>query len=202
MKKLLQALALGLMVSFVSAQTADEAVATVKKSVETLQADLKKHKSEFNSNPKLVEDALKRDLVPYLDTHVMAQYVLGKNWRKATPKQREEFLDAFQSMLLRTYAKSFLDYTDAKVKIDDPGAVENKKIKVKGSVTANGGTTEFTLSMRYGEGGWKAYDVIVEGLSLVTSYRSSVGSEIDQKGIDAVIDEMRSLNFKGSEQSG
>ncbi len=202
MKKLLQALTLGLMVSFASAQTADEAVATVKKSVETLQADLKTHKSTFNSNPKLIEDALKRDLVPYLDTHVMAQYVLGKNWRKASPQQREEFLDAFQSMLLRTYAKSFLDYTDAEVKIDNPGAVENNKIKVKGSVTANGSTTEFTLSMRYGNGGWKAYDVVVEGLSLVTSYRSSVGSEIDQKGIDAVIDEMRSLNFKGPEQSG
>lgn len=202
MRKTLYALSLGLMLSWASAQTAEDALEAVKVSVQSLLDNLEEHKATFNSDPAKIEADLRKDVVPYFDTRVMGQYVLGKNWRKATPEQRDEFINVFESMLLRTYSRGLLNYTSAIVKYEQPNPVENNKVKIKASVTANGKTVQVMLSMHYRDGKWKVYDVSLDGLSIVTSYRSSVGSEVDQKGLDAVIDEMRSMNSKGQTSEG
>lgn len=197
MRKTLVALLFGLVLSMANAQTAEDALATVKTSVQNLLDNLEEHKATFNSDPGKIEADLRKDVVPYFDTRVMGQYVLGKNWRKATPEQRNEFINVFETMLLRTYSRGLLNYTDATVDYDAPSEVVNNKVKIKAAVTANGKTVQVLLSMHYRDGKWKVYDVSLDGLSIVTSYRSSVGSEIDQKGLDAVIEEIRTMNVKG-----
>lgn len=197
MRKTSVALLFGLVLSMANAQTAEDALATVKTSVQNLLDNLEEHKATFNSDPGKIEADLRKDVVPYFDTRVMGQYVLGKNWRKATPEQRNEFINVFETMLLRTYSRGLLNYTDATVDYDAPSEVVNNKVKIKAAVTANGKTVQVLLSMHYRDGKWKVYDVSLDGLSIVTSYRSSVGSEIDQKGLDAVIEEIRTMNVKG-----
>lgn len=180
------------------AQTADEALATVKQSVAIVLADLKAHKAEYESNPVALNRLIDEKMLPYFDADAMARLVLAKNWKNATPNQRQEFLDEFKQLVMRTYSKSLLDYTDAVVEYGTPTPVKRNRTKIDVTVTnSNGKVYPLTLSMGYRNGQWKGYDVSLDGLSVVTSYRGSIGEEVARRGLQSVIDEIKMKNANG-----
>lgn len=180
------------------AQTAEGALDTVKKSVSIVLDDLKANKASYQKDPAALNRMIDEKMVPYFDIEIMAKYVLGKNWKSATKQQQADFLSEFKQMIMRTYSASLLDYTDAEVTYGEPDEIKKKRTKVKATVVNNAGKRfPLELSMRYKNNKWLGYDVSLDGLSVVTSYRSSVGEEVAQKGIQAVIDEMKVLNAKG-----
>lgn len=180
------------------AQTAEGALDTVKKSVSIVLDDLNANKASYQKDPAALNRMIDEKMVPYFDIEIMAKYVLGKNWKSATKQQQADFLSEFKQMIMRTYSASLLDYTDAEVTYGEPDEIKKKRTKVKATVVNNAGKRfPLELSMRYKNNKWLGYDVSLDGLSVVTSYRSSVGEEVAQKGIQAVIDEMKVLNAKG-----
>lgn len=187
------------LIGTVKAETAENALAMVKESVSVALLDLKANKEKYKTNPAALNHMIDTKMVPYFDTDVMAKYVLGKNWKNATPAQRKAFYDEFKQLIMRTYSNGLLDFSDAKVTYGKPDNIRKNRTKVKVDIVNNSGKDfPLELSLRYKDGQWKGYDVSMDGLSVITSYRSSIGSEVAQKGIQAVIDEIKALNAKGA----
>jgi phospholipid transport system substrate-binding protein len=128
-------------------------------------------------------------LLPHFDTDYAAQLVLAQNWRTATADQRKRFVAALYNALLKTYGGALADFTADRLKIlpfrGDPTATQ---ATVRTVVTrSNGQEIPVDYRLRKTADGWKAFDVIIEGISYVRNYRNDLGSEVSQKGLDAVI---------------
>ena len=135
-------------------------------------------------------------VLPYFDFRRMSQWVLGKNWRKATPEQRELFVEQFRMLLVRTYGSALFEYADEKI-IYLPFADQKdaKTVTVRTEIELPGATAiPITYSMYRSTAGWKVYDVSISGISLVTNYRSTFGSIIRKDGIDVLISQMAERN--------
>jgi phospholipid transport system substrate-binding protein len=116
--------------------------------------------------------------------------VLGKHWRTATPEQRKRFTDALYQSLLKTYGKALLDFTSDQMKIlPAQGAADAARATVRTQVrTSNGTDVAVNYTLRKVDGGqWKVWDVVIEGISYVKSFRDDFGSEIDQKGLESLL---------------
>jgi len=135
-------------------------------------------------------------VLPYFDFQRMSQWVLGKNWRKATPQQRAQFVDQFRMLLVRTYGTALLEYAGEEI-VYLPIVEENNvaKVTVRTEIDQAGvGVIPIFYSMYQSDAGWKVYDVSISGVSLVTNYRSTYGSIIRKDGIDHLIGLMAKRN--------
>jgi phospholipid transport system substrate-binding protein len=151
--------------------------------------DLDANREEYKKNPNRVRELVDKNMLPHFDTKYAAQLVLAKHWRTATPEQRERFVEAFYQTLLQNYGEALLEFTPDRLRIlpfqGDPNA---KVATVRSEVRRdNGQRVPVNYSLRKTPDGWKAYDVQIEGISYVKSFRTDFGSEIQQKGLDAVI---------------
>jgi phospholipid transport system substrate-binding protein len=137
-------------------------------------------------------------LLPRFDRRYAGGLVMGKYWREATEEQRERFIMALYRSLLRTYAGSILDYdADSLEVLPFEGDLSEGKAVVETRVTLDTGVvTPVNYRMRLADDAWKAYDVIIEGISYVTNYRKQYASEFRAKGVEQVIAE---LEAKGAE---
>jgi phospholipid transport system substrate-binding protein len=151
--------------------------------------DLDAHRAEYQKNPKKVRELVDKNMLPYFDTTYAAQLVLAKHWRTATPEQRKRFVDAFYQSLLQNYGEALLEFTPDRLKIlPFQGKPEDTIATVRSEVRRdNGSRVPVNYSLRKTDKGWKAYDVQIEGVSYVKSFRTDFGSEIQQKGIEAVL---------------
>jgi phospholipid transport system substrate-binding protein len=116
--------------------------------------------------------------------------VLGQSARTATPEQRARFAKAFYNSIAHRYAEGLLNYTKGRVRVlPSKGDTNDKRTIVRTEVVLDDGKT---LAVDYAfrktkEGDWKAYDVIIEGISYITNYRNQVGAEIQKSSLDALI---------------
>jgi phospholipid transport system substrate-binding protein len=151
--------------------------------------DLDAHRADYRANPSKVHHLVDQVLLPHFDTDYSARLVLGKHWTSATEDQRKRFVDAFYKSLLNNYGDALVDFTSDKLVVlpyhGDPNAdratVRTKVRKSDGSQVA------VDYSLRKTDQGWKAWDVVIEGISYVKSFRDDFDSEIAQKGLDEVI---------------
>lgn len=136
-----------------------------------------------------MHELVDKNMLPYFDTAYSAQLVLAKHWRTATPEQRKRFVDAFYQSLLQNYGEALLEFTPDRLKIlPFQGKPDDKVATVRTEIRRdNGSRVPVNYSLRQTDNGWKAYDVQIEGVSYVKSFRTDFGSEIDQKGLEAVI---------------
>ena len=155
---------------------------------------LDKDREGYRKDPQRVSALVDEILLPHFDTQYSAQLVLGKHWRAASPEQRKRFIDAFYHSLLNKYGNALADFTSDRMEIlpfkGDPA--EGRAI-VRTEVTTNDGTrVPVNYTMRATPEGWKAWDVTIEGISYVKNFRTDIGAEIDQRGLDAVIARLES----------
>lgn len=139
---------------------------------------------------KLVDDVL----LPNFDVNFAAQQVLGKHWRDASQTQRDRFVKAFYKSLLESYGDALVDFTGDRIKFlpyqGDPAAA---RATVRTEIRRDGGSTvKVNYSLRKTESGWKAWDVVIEGISYVKSFQEDFGPEVEQKGLDALIQRLES----------
>jgi len=197
MKKWILRLFTGLAIAtttLVMAQNINDAVYAVKQSVGTLLADLKQNQSLYESNPEALSQMIDHEIAPHFDIAIMARYVLGRHWHKASNTERQDFIREFEQMTLRAYSSSLLDYINASVTYGKPDTIKKKRTKVRVTISANGNNYPLMLSMRYTKGKWLVYDVSLDGISIITTYRSSLNQEIEQKGLAAVIADIKAIN--------
>ena len=168
----------------------------VKQVTSSIIEELTSRREALQDNPQAMYELVDRRLLPYFDFERMSRRVLGKRWKKATPEQQARFVSAFRTLLVRTYATLLDEYNGQRMIYLDP--VPRKKddeivIPVQMEVTSNQ-VVRVAYAMRESAAGWKVFDVAVDGVSLVTNYRSSFRSEIARHGIDGLIARIEAKN--------
>jgi len=158
--------------------------------------ELTDHRAEYRSNPAKVRDLANRDLLPYFDTQYAAQLVLGKNWRAATPEQRTRFINGFQNSLLQNYGNAIVEFRADRMQVlpgrTDPAST-NASVRTE-IMKDDGSKTSVVYVLHKTPGGWKAWDVVIEGISYVKSFRDDFATQIDQNGLEAVIKRLEAGN--------
>jgi phospholipid transport system substrate-binding protein len=172
----------------------------VENSARRMLQELDKNRQTYRSDPAKLDALVANVLLPNFDTEYAARLVLGPTWRTATPEQRKRFVDGFYHSLLHNYGAALVDFTADRFTIlpyrgDPNDAMATVRTEVKRS---NGEKVPVNFSLRKVEGMWKAWDVVIEGISYVKSFRTDFASEIEQKGLDEVIDRLE----KGAVPSG
>jgi phospholipid transport system substrate-binding protein len=161
----------------------------VENSAKRMLQELDANRAMYKADPAKLDALVGNVLLPNFDTEYAARLVLGQSWRTATPEQRKRFVDAFYHSLLRNYGAALVDFTGDRFVVlpykGDPGdTTATVRTEVK---RASGDKVPVNFSLRKTPEGWKAWDVVIEGISYVKSFRTDFASEIQQKGLDDVI---------------
>ena len=161
----------------------------VQTAASAMLKDLDAHRGEYRSNPGKVHQLVDQVLLPHFDTDYSARLVLGRHWTTASETQRQRFIKAFYKSLLNNYGDALVDFTADKLKVfpytgDASAQFATVRTQVRKS---NGSLVAVNYSLRRIDQGWKAWDVVIEGISYVKSFRDDFSAEIDQKGLDEVI---------------
>lgn len=162
----------------------------VQSVADRLSAALDANREHYNENPEAVEDLVRKELLPHLDVHYSARLILGRAGREATPEQVNAFGDTTSNILLSRYASGLLEYRDREQIEVMPlrGELNERMTRVRTRVRLlNGKQVPVDYVFRKTDDGWKAFDVIVEGISYVTTYRNQLKPRVEAEGLDRVI---------------
>lgn len=183
------------------AQAQEAPDALVKRVAEDTLSAIRADKDLQAGNPAKVKQLIESKLVPHFDTARMTALAMGRNWRVATADQQKQLTEQFQTLLIRTYSNALTNYRDNKMDYKplrmDPGDTD---VIVRTEVTRPGqAAVQIDYSMEKTADGWKAYDVVVAGVSLVTNYREEFNDVVKSSGIDGLI---KALADKNREATG
>lgn len=156
--------------------------------------ELDANRAAYRDNPKMVRALADKYLLPYFDTQYSAQLVLGRYWRTATEDQRTRFVAAFQDSMLQNYGNALVNFTANRLKVQ-PGRVDpgSDVASVSTAINRDDGTTVPVIYVLHKTpSGWKAWDVKIEGISYVKSFRDDFAAQIGQNGLDSVITRLQS----------
>jgi len=162
---------------------------TAKRLLQALDSD----REAARKDPTRVQRMVDEILLPHFDTDYSARLVLGKHWRDASPAERKEFIDAFYQALLRNYGSALAEFTaDRMVVLPFRGDLSSGQATIRTEVKRSDGTrVPVNYTMRGTPAGWKAWDVTIEGISYVRNFRNDVGAEVDQRGLQSVIERLK-----------
>ncbi|MBA2711337.1 MAG: ABC transporter substrate-binding protein [Tatlockia sp.] len=160
---------------------------------------LKQNKASLKNNSQLIYQAVEQYLLPNVDVNGMSRSVLGrKAWGEATPDQRQQFSKAFTQLVIRTYASPLAEYTDETIKfMPIRGSLESRFIRVNSIIIrSKGKNIPLSYSLVSNSGQWKIYDLSVEGVSLLQSFRSQFAEALQNSTMQELIKQMRHHNIK------
>jgi phospholipid transport system substrate-binding protein len=146
-----------------------------------------------------IRDLIETKLAPHFDIMRMTALAMGKNWRTATPEQQKRLADEFRTLLVRTYSTALNKYRDETIDYKpfrmNPGDTD---VTVRTQVVRQGGQpVPIDYNLEKTPDGWKAYDVVIGGVSLVTNYRDEFTQQVQSGGIDGLIKTLADRNKGG-----
>src|ERR1043166_6438560 len=189
---MLRMLAAVLLLAFVAPMAlAEEAPdALVKRIAEETLMTIRSDKDLQAGNPAKVKSLIETKLVPHFDAARMTALAMGRNWSSASAEQQKELTEQFKTLLIRTYSNALTNYRDNTMS-DKPlrANAGDSEVVVRTDVTRPGqAPVPIDYSMEKTPEGWKAYDVVVAGVSLVTKYRDAVNDTVRSSGVDGAAD--------------
>lgn len=164
---------------------------------------LNANRDKIKQDPNVTQELIEEILMPHIDFIAASKWVLGSHWDSASKEQKIGFIKAFRTLLLRFYSSALTEYlvnNDDKLDASmmtflDPGKPTNGQITVRSEVHPKSGkAVPINYQMHETRKGWKVYDVSVEGVSVITTYKTSFASEIQQSGLDALIVSLNERN--------
>ncbi|HCK80618.1 MAG TPA: ABC transporter substrate-binding protein [Candidatus Competibacter sp.] len=181
-----------------SAHAAAPPEAVVQDTSTRMLEALRANRAAIEREPSRIYELVNRIVLPNFDFELMSRWVLGRAWQQATPEQRGQFTEEFRTLLVRTYAKALLEYSNEPIHpLPQAGAPAGDEATVKTEVRPKTGQPiQINYNMHRGGDAWKVYDVTVDGVSLVTSYRGTFADRIRASGMDAVIADLRQRNAR------
>jgi len=161
---------------------------------------IKREQPAIKENPEVLRTIMEEELIPYIDYKFSAFMVLGKHFRNVTEEQRNEFVVVFREYLITTYAIAMGYYDDQTVVFEPAADFEDKNTVTVRSVVQDDGKPDIKIAFKVRKSKrtneWKAYDMVAEGISLLSSKRSEFESVLRQEGIEVVIEQMRDVISK------
>jgi phospholipid transport system substrate-binding protein len=159
----------------------------------------------IKSDPKVqagdqarIREVVETKLLPNFDFERLTALAMGRNWRQATPEQQKQLVEQFRTLLVRTYSGALTQYRDQTMDYKPLRADANATdVTVRTEVIRQGqAPVPIDYSMTKAASGWKVYDVIVGGVSLVTNYRDEFNEQIKSGGVDGLIKTLQAKNGK------
>lgn len=182
----------------ITAIAASDPVAMLQQTSNQMIASLKQNKATMKTNPKLAESLARQIILPHVDTSAMSQLALGRNaWQKASASQRQAFVSQFTTMMIRTYSSALAAYSNQSVVFSPVrGGTDNlTRVQVNSQIIQPGGPSiPVTYRLISRGNGWKVYDMSVDGISLVQSFRTQFANQINQSGMDGLLATMAKHN--------
>jgi len=180
------------------AQEAPDAL--VKRVAEDVLATIKADPQIQAGNPARIREVMEAKLVPNFDFTRITSLAMGKNWRTATPEQQKRLTEEFRSLLVRTYSGAVSQYRNEKIDYKPlrMNAADTDVVVRTAVIRASGPPVPMDYSMEKTPDGWKCYDVVVGGVSLVTNYRDEFNEQIKTGGIDGLIKTLADRNKGGA----
>lgn len=161
----------------------------IREASELTMKAIKARREELKANRQALFELIDEVLLPRWDRQYTGRLVMGPYWRKASPEQREAFITGLYRKLLHSYGDGALQYDSEQLRVlGTRGNLAEGRAMVDSEVRLQDGTqVPISYRMRIHEGHWKVYDIVIEGISYVTNYRSQYSSEFRVKGIDGVL---------------
>jgi len=168
----------------------------VRRTTDEVLAIIKADKELQAGNPRKVVELAEQKVLPHFDFTRMTRLAVGRNWAQASDAQKEALTREFRTMLVRTYSTSLTAYRDQKIEVKPlQMAAGDKEVTVRTAVIQQGGPQiPIDYAMEKTDSGWKVYDVVIDGASLVTTYRGTFNDQIQKGGIDGLVKTLQERN--------
>jgi phospholipid transport system substrate-binding protein len=174
----------------------------VRKGVNDILAAIKTDKDLQSGDMKKIEKLAEEKVLPYFNFNRMTQSAVGRNWRDASEAQKTALAEQFRVLLVRTYSSSLSQYRNQTIDVKPlKVAAADTDAVVKTLVNQPGGQPipiDYTMEKTGAD--WKVIDVLIDGVSLVTNYRSSFNTEIKTNGIDGLVKSLTDRNAKNAKK--
>ena len=174
----------------------EDALVLVRDTTDDLFSAVDAYPGRISDNPADARALVEKYITPHVDLEGFSKLVLGKHWRRATPEQRDRFLAQFHNLMLRTYATAVTTYSGIRIEY----------LPMREETRENFATVRTVIPRPDGEGVkvsyrlycrnnvWKLFDVIIAGVSMVTTYRSAFSAEVNKSGLDGLIEVLEQKN--------
>ena len=193
---LASAFAVGLMAFNAPAVAADHpAQEMVETAILELRNVLENDLDKIKSDPAYLKSRVDEIIVPNVDFNTMTKLAVGKFWKKANRNQKTELVSEFQTLLMKTYAGALTEYNGETMRFEPFRAANRDDRAVVRSIFSprSGSDVPVTYKLR-DKNGWSIYDIEVDNISLVTSYRSAFSNQIEKGGISGLLDTLKQRN--------
>jgi len=156
---------------------------------------LKTQSDRIKNDKAFLDEQIDKFVVPYVDFDTMTKLAVGKSWKKADAQQRVDLVAEFKALLLNTYTNALTEYSGESIAFEDfkPERRDDRAV-VRSTFKQSSGSTIPVLYKLRDKEGWLIYDIEVDQISLVTSYRTAFSSEIEKGGIEGLLKTMKDKN--------
>ena len=168
----------------------------IKQTADRVVSEIKTNSEKYKEDIGQLYEFVDRVVLPHFDFDAMTDLALGKYENKIEPAQKPLITEEFRTLLVRTYGKALLEYNDQSI-VYKPmeGSIADGEVVVRTEIEQPGGfPIPLDYRLRLGDQGWKVYDISVDGISLVTNYRSSFARQIRKEGVDGLIKLLKERN--------
>ena len=198
LRKFILTLLVALVPALAFAQEGPDAM--VKRISDEVLAIIKQDKDLQAGNPAKVVELAEQKVLPHFDFTRMTRLAVGRNWAQASDAQKEALTKEFRTMLVRTYSTSLTAYRNQTIEVKPTKmSPADKETVVRTQVLQQGGPPiPIDYSMEKMDSGWKVYDVVIDGASLVTTYRGTFNDQIQKGGIDGLLKTLHERNASPS----
>ena len=170
--------------------------AMVKKVTEDVLTVVRQDKDIQNGNTKKAIALVEVKVLPYFNFQRMTALAMGRDWNKANPEQKKRLAEEFKTLLVRTYSNALTGYRDQTVRYKPLKMQQgDDEVVVRTEIVQPGSKPiQLDYSLEKLDSGWKVYDVIVAGVSLVSNYRDTFNQEVRASGVDGLIQMLANKN--------
>ena len=194
MHRILAMLVAALVPAMALAQESPEAL--VKRVADEVLAVVKADRDVASGNQAKVVALAEQKVLPHFDFERMTRLAVGKNWSQASEAQKQALVKEFRTLLVRTYSSSLSQYRNQQIEVK-PGktGAGDKETVVRTQIVQQGGPPiPIDYSMEKKDSGWMVYDGVIDGASLVTTYRGPSNDQVQRGGIDGLVKTLQDRN--------
>lgn len=182
------------------AVAAEDPQQLVRETADRVLSEVSANKADLEAHPEKIYPLIQATVLPHFDFRRMTQSAVGRFWPRASETQQGELVNQFRELLVRTYATALLGYSDQNIEYLPLRNPDGAAVMVSTRISSSGApAVPIDYRLRLDGEKWLVYDVVIDGVSLVTNYRSSFATQIQRGGVDGLI---RTLAEKNARSAG
>lgn len=192
----------GMLLVSAAAAAVEDPQQMLRATADKVLAEVSARKAELEADPAKIYPLVESTVLPHFDFRAMSQSAMARHWRTASEAQRDSVTTEFRELLVRTYATALLSYSGQQIEyLPVRYAPADTDVKIATRIATDGAPPvpiDYRLHVK--DGRWLVYDVVIDGVSLITNYRGQFNGVVQRKGVDGLIATMANMNRPASGQ--